>query len=369
MSTTEKQYFSLLRAALWGTPADTTEAIDWEAVMRMAQHHGNNVLLSDMAFRLDEVNQPSPQWAAWMRNEMRGNLMHQLQQKQIMVSAVTALRENGIEPVVLKGFSLAMLYPNPNLRQFGDIDIYVGLDHFHEACAVLRQLSGGYNWGKEADSGHQYNIEFGQYPMEIHRVSADVENPKEQAFYANIEHDGLCQHLQRVCYEGFEITIPSKEFMVFYTFYHTWHHFMTSGVGWRQVTDTAMTLHAYHGKLDLEKLRVWLTGMHLMKPWQAFGYLMVEQLGLPQAELPFYDISCRRTARKLYSRIMEAGNFRRDSRFKQSKPQQAGMGRKMHAFAGLFVDFVYQAKVFPAAAGREFCSVLKLSLRKFFKNN
>lgn len=369
MSTAEKQYFSLLRAALWGTPVDANEAIDWDAVIRIAEHHSNNVLLSDLAFRLDEVNRPSPQLAAHMQSEMRGNLFKTMKLKQIMVSAVKLLREHHIEPVLLKGFGLAMLYPNPNLRQFGDIDLYVGLDRFHESCALLRQLPGGYNWGEEEDVGHQYNIEFGPYPMEIHRVSAETDDPKELSVYTAIERDGLHEHTQQVVYEGFEISIPSKEFMVFYTFYHTWHHFLTSGVGWRQVADTALTLHAYHGALNLEKLHSWLVQMHLLKPWQAFGYLMVEQLGLPQSELPFYDARCRSTARRLYRRIMMTGNFRRQSHFKQSKPREGGIRHKMHSFGGIFVDFVYQAKVFPDAAFRELRKALSSGLRKNIQKN
>ena len=61
---------------------------------------------------------------------MRNNLLNQLRLKQILASAVSLLRQHGIEPVLLKGFGLAMLYPNPNLRQFGDIDLFVGLDNF-----------------------------------------------------------------------------------------------------------------------------------------------------------------------------------------------------------------------------------------------
>ena len=280
MSTAEKQYFSLLRVALWGTPADTMQVIDWEAVMRIAEHHGNNVLLSDLAFCLDEVNRPSPQLAARMQTEMRGNLFNQMQLKRILVSAVKLLREHHIEPVLLKGFGLASLYPNPGLRQFGDIDLFVGLDNFHPACAVLRTMQGGYTWGEEKDVGVHFNIEFGQYPMEVHRISADVEDSKQRQVYDVIEREGLVEAPQQMSLEGFPLTIPSKNFVVFFTFFHAWHHFLTTGVGWRQLSDVAMALHAYHKQLDLDKLRQWIVSMHLMRPWQAFGWLMVAYLGL-----------------------------------------------------------------------------------------
>lgn len=363
MTQPETQYFTLLRSALWDTPVAIDGPIDWNGVMKVAKHHANQALLCGVASRMAGDNRPSEAMLDKMQAVMRGSLINQMNLRRILASAVTLLHQHDIEPVLLKGFGLAMFYPNPSLRQFGDIDLYVGLDHFHEACQLLRSLPGGYNWGKEVDAGHHYNIEFGQYPMEIHRVSADVSDLKEAKTYAAIERDGLREHAQHVELEGLEIALPSKEFMVFFTFFHAWHHFLTSGVGWRQISDVAVALHAYHGQLDLEKLRLWLTDMHLMKPWQAFGYLMVEQLGLPEAELPFYDSGCRRTAQRLYRNVMEVGNFGRYSRFKQWRPKNKLL-HKLHAFIGVFVDFVYRARVFPSAAFREMCVALRGAMKK-----
>ena len=368
MTQAERQYFALLRAALWNTPMALEEPIDWEAVMKIARHHGNSVLLSDMAVRMADHQKPTAEMLGRMQAEMRGNLVNQMKLRQILVSAVQLLREHNIEPVLLKGFSLAMLYPNPSLRQFGDIDIFVGLECFHQACDVLRGMPGSYNWGHEVDSGRHYNLEFGNLAMEIHRVSGDVQDDKEHEVYDGIERDGLFEHTRRVDLDGFEITVPSKEFMVFFTFYHAWHHFLTSGVGLRQLSDVAMTLHVYHGQLDLDKLRRWLDTMHLMRPWQTFGYLMVDCLGLSETEMPFYDPSCRRKARRLYDRLMREGNFRRNSRFKQRNPQ-GRLAHKLHAFFGVFVDFFYRARVFPSQAFREMRIALRLGLRKNMQKN
>lgn len=367
MTLPESHYFILLRSALWETPVDIEGPVDWNAVMRIAKYHANQALLGDVASRMTTDNRPSEAWVGKMKVVMRSNLLSQMRLKQILASAVTLLRQHNIEPVLLKGFSLAMLYPNPNLRQFGDIDLFVGLNDFHEACSLLRTLPGGYNWGEELDVGRHYNIEFGNYPMEIHRISAEVNGPKENAVYAAIERDGLVDNVQRVCFDGLEITIPSKEFMVFFTFFHAWHHFLTTGVGWRQISDVAVALHAYRDQLDLDKINKWLTAMHLMKPWKAFGYLMVDYLGLSKNEVPFYDASCRRTAQRLYQNVMEAGNFSRNSRFKLRRPKNK-LVRKFHSFLGVFVDFFYRVRVFPSEAFREMFSSFRLALGKVNKS-
>ena len=363
MSVAEAQYFALLRSALWDIPVAIEGEVEWEAVMKIAGHHATTALLSGVASQITESNYPSATMLAEMQSAMRLNLINHLKLKQILISAVKLLREHDIEPVLLKGFGLAMLYPNPNLRQFGDIDLYVGLNNFHEACKLLRTLPGSYNWREEGDAGKHYNIEFGPYPMEIHRVSVNLVDPKEAAVYESIEREGLHEKALRVDFEGFELSIPSKEFMVFFTFFHAWHHFLTTGVGWRQISDVAVTLHAYHGQLDCDKLYQWLVAMHLLEPWQAFGSLMVEHLGLPEAEMPFHKTLNRRRARKLFDRIMAEGNFRRPNHFKRHRPQGKAL-KKLHTFIGIFVGFFQLADVFPGQAFRQMCTALKTGLRK-----
>ena len=367
MLTAEQQYFELLRAALWDTSVSIEGEIDWEAVLQMARFHSNNVLIADVASRMTDGSKPSPVMLDKMQSVMRNNLFHLMQLKQILVSSVKLLREHGIEPVVLKGFGLALLYPNPTLRQIGDIDLFVGISSFHEACALLRTLPGSYNWGEEINVGRHYNIEFGRISLEVHRVSADVEDDdKLYPHYAVIEQDGLIGHLQRIDYEGLEISIPSKEFVVFFTFYHAWHHYLETGVGWRQLSDVTMALHSYYGQLDLDKLRQWITTMRVMKPWQTFGYLLVERLGLPEAEMPFYEASCQRRAQKLYRQIMKEGNFKRDSSFKRKKPKSR-FWHKTHAFISIFVDFFHHVNVFPAQAFHEMSNAIRISFGKNFK--
>ena len=369
MSTTEKHYFALMRSALWESPVAIDGKIDWKAVMQLAQYHATSVLLCGTASLMKGSNKPSEELLGKMKTLMRSNLVSQLQLKQGLQMSVKALRDFDVEPVLLKGFSLAMLYPNPNLRQFGDIDLYVGIDNFHHACKAVRTgLPNAYNWGIEVDSGKHFNIEFGNYALEVHRVSADVTDSKENECYAAIEREGLVEHVQHVEYEGFPITIPSKEFMVFFTFFHAWHHFLTTGVGWKQIADVAMTLHVYRDQLDHTTLRRYLTDMHIMKPWQAFGYLMVQHLGLPEAEMPFYTSSCASTAKRLYSRIMEEGNFNRVRNFRKHRPKHHLL-QKLHTFIGIFIEFFHLAKVFPSAAFREMRTSLKHGFSKLEHHN
>jgi hypothetical protein len=51
--------------------------------------------------------------------------------------AFVFLREKQIEPILIKGWAAARVYPQSYLRQFGDIDLMVAPDRYHEAVNSL----------------------------------------------------------------------------------------------------------------------------------------------------------------------------------------------------------------------------------------
>lgn len=55
-------------------------------------------------------------------------------------SVVSLLRSEGIEPVLVKGWAIARLYPDSSLRPYGDIDLCVRPDQFAKAEAALKCL-------------------------------------------------------------------------------------------------------------------------------------------------------------------------------------------------------------------------------------
>ena len=54
---------------------------------------------------------------------------------------LSLLRAEGIEPVLIKGWAIARLYPEAGLRPYGDIDLCIRPDQFAEACRALKCLA------------------------------------------------------------------------------------------------------------------------------------------------------------------------------------------------------------------------------------
>ena len=49
--------------------------------------------------------------------------------------------------------------------------------------------------------------------------------------------------------------------------------------------------------------------MDLMTPWQTFGCILVDELGMPEDKFPFYDSGKRNKVSKVMARVLEEGNF------------------------------------------------------------
>jgi hypothetical protein len=74
------------------------------------------------------------------RQEYRQIAAAALEQEEHIRQAVGCLRAAGIEPLLIKGWSVARLYADPGLRPLGDIDLCVRPDQLDSAAAALATI-------------------------------------------------------------------------------------------------------------------------------------------------------------------------------------------------------------------------------------
>ena len=55
----------------------------------------------------------------------------------LAVEVLEILLQQGIRATLIKGASIAGLYPDPDMRDFGDVDIYVGEENYHRAAEIV----------------------------------------------------------------------------------------------------------------------------------------------------------------------------------------------------------------------------------------
>ena len=86
--------------------------------------------------RLCEVDQAC---AEYFRNAYRFSALRSEVRAVDLINVVSRLNGAGIPHMVHKGWASARLYPNPELRSYGDIDLLIEPDHLEAAKALLQR--------------------------------------------------------------------------------------------------------------------------------------------------------------------------------------------------------------------------------------
>ena len=120
------------------------------------------------------------------------NMQEQVKLRYTLEKAWTALTKAGIQPVLMKGAGLAALYPSPERRAWGDIDLFVGKANYHPACAVMREtFPDALKFDEELDHYKHYNLIADGVSIEVHRVTMGLQHPIDAARYARFEREGM----------------------------------------------------------------------------------------------------------------------------------------------------------------------------------
>lgn len=308
-----EKYLELLKAAIWGTNGErlVVSGEGLNDVIRLAAFQGTGPLVFDQLLKLNDVEIPAA-LRMQMKQQCMMSMVQQNKMMPILSQACKTFEKAGIHPVLLKGFALAQYYPQPYLRQWGDIDLYVGQKQYHDACAVLREAFPDAKHPKEEfEFLKHYNFVFGDTVLEMHRVSMTFAHPRDRKYYERLEEQYLTKDGTKVDLEGVTVTVPEDTFNLFFTFLHAWHHFMESGMNMKQVCDIAVLLHAKRDTIDRERLKEMLTKLHLMEVWQLVMCILVKYLGVPYSECPFYTPSSMYRAELLFKRILKEGSSRK----------------------------------------------------------
>lgn len=363
-------FFRLLRSALWGCPVDVeADEVSRDEVMgalRMAKAQAVLGLVANEVMRCERLSSVlSEEDKMRLKHFVMSNLSTCKMLNGVLVSIVLELRKHGIDPVLLKGQGIAKYYPLPELRQCGDIDIYVGQEHFTKACEVIGEMSTPEDHQGDIPSLKHFHTRIGKAFIEIHRYT-DVYYPKRlDRVYQRISDEGMGAGLVPLDFAGVPVMSPSVDFNIFFIFNHFWHHFIADGVGLRQVCDWALLLHANRGKVNEAYLSDVLVKMGLMKQWQVFACLAVEVLGLPQEEMPFYDAKCRKLASRVLDLIMLEGNFGQEN-LKDYKRPEGYVAGKLYSFRKRSQRNLRVLRLFPKDALRQWWKVLFVGVAVVF---
>ncbi len=364
----EEVFFSILSGSLWGTPVHVPEGFsDWKPVMKLAQTQALNGLVGDVLLTRTEIRDTLPaKFIEKLQEIPLNNIgMHTILNNTLIL-VVSRLRECGVEPVLLKGQGLARYYPMPELRQCGDIDLYVGEQNYeaayHALMPIVTEIDDRDTIYKEVKHFH---AKVGSVLIEVHRFADVNAYPELDKVYQKYASEGLSHNLVAVDFGGVTVHTPSDDFNVYYIFNHLWHHFMTYGVGLRQLCDLATFLNTH--TVDEEYLHRLLTEMKALNSWNAVGNLLVSYLALPVDKMPFYSPMPEWKVRLMLRIILNEGNFGQGTSFTRIR-SKSYLTEKVTSLLGHLKRQFLIFLILPGVALKQLFHLLRAGFRQVFKD-
>lgn len=301
-------YLDWLRASLWSkipsTPLPQGEELS--QLLALCRRQATGAMVYPLI--LERSSQLSDAVKQQLQMHCLQTMREQVRLQHTLLSVWRVLTQAGIQPVLFKGISLAALYSTPSMRQWGDIDLYVGRAHFHAACQAIREaFPGAQEEGEESDRVKHYEFYVEDVMVEIHRRAVSLTHPCDIRRFRRIEQrqlDDLTQ-ADTIRVENEEIRIPGADFYTLFVFMHSWEHTLWTGSNAKHFSDLTLVLHHYAQLINRKQLISNLRRLRLLDVWKMYMYILVNYFGLPADEAPCYTPRCSRRAERFLIDTLE----------------------------------------------------------------
>lgn len=324
-------FFELIRVAIGNAEclSHTPSADEWNGLYALAKKQALVGICFAGAQKLS-INHPSLivnlsesfrlQWMG-----IAAKIQQQGEKHRAVIGMVgDLLTANEIEAIFMKGLVCASRYPQPELRQCGDIDFVVREEDYASTLDVLETVADVDRSLVHEHHGMAYthpSTGSGQVPVQLepHYKIHNYQNPWNDRMMRRLQKEVLDAPKCYVEIGGKKIRKFPMEFEGMFLVSHMVNHVYEEGLGLRQVLDYGFWINDLpnHKDFDIELYHAYLDKMHMRRAARIFTricekYLDVEHgifgYGYTEKEMAFAD--------RLMADIMAVGNFAKEVKLK-----------------------------------------------------
>lgn len=288
---------------------------EWISLYKKAQEQALAGVLMQGLEALSQMGQKPPQPLLYEWIGVSEQIRHRNQELNARCKELLLLfHKRNVRSSILKGQGIARLYDVTDkekgceydmseLRQSGDIDIYVDIPR-GRAVSISEELTGDkVHW----DYKHLHLEIWDDVEIEVHYKVEILfnlfRNRKLQRWFKRNEN--------LLFSEEHEIISPCTQFNVFYILLHTYRHFLHGGIGLRQIMDYYFVLLRSDGRFDN-----YVDGESLTKILKEFGlyrfacglmWVLQKTMGLENRLMICNPIESE--GKYILMEVMKGGNF------------------------------------------------------------
>ncbi|MBR5236041.1 MAG: nucleotidyltransferase family protein [Clostridia bacterium] len=321
MTAAMKDFLQVLKYAVQKKEVIQDLESDLGSLLQMAQKQQMALVIFPALVELYNAGRlaVSPEEFAMLEQEYMVMLSKELRRRYAIHATVSELEENGFACCMLKGIVLAELYPVPEARISGDADFYIDPTKEKAICDFLKGR--GFAVKERPKTSHHAMCKSEATGMiEFHLSLYD-------ALFEDVwfNHPKLAEpYREYITAEGHTYTtLGTTDHAVFITL-HLIKHFLSMGVGVRQLMDVLLYLRRYEKEMDVKHYASIFVKLGYDKFLQTCFYIGEKYLGfLPEEfslilkELPSYEANDK-IADVLLQDMEQGGVFGHDDASRQA---------------------------------------------------
>ena len=306
----EEIFFELLQSAIWDKVPKLNHVPtekEWNDIYTISKEQTVTGIMLDAISKLPAAQMPPRklllQWIAAQKFiEKSNNSMN-----KELINIYNELNKKNICTYLLKGQGVAQLYPIPEHRVCGDIDLYFKEKDLCKAIDYFTSIGCKID---DEDSSPHAETDYKGINIELHKRSSTFYTKKLQRRYNAITDNIIKSNKEYIAISGTEIEIFPPVLNALQQLSHMLRHILTSGLGLRRVCDWVLFIHKNLEHIDMDSFTTYMKELQLFNTYKAITVLSIEHLGLPE-HFASFDITKddKLSAKKIMSHIMAYGNF------------------------------------------------------------
>lgn len=250
MNTMQQGVITLLKSAVLQRAFPLPPDFDLEEAYPQLKRHHMDAMLFEGAV-LCGIPQEMPVMQKLLRSSCKALLTSE-RQVHTAKRICEAFDENGIDYMLLKGCKMKQLYPKPELRAMGDIDILIRFEQYNRIIPIMENME----FTPVAESDYDMQWRKSSAFLELHKRLISERNKDFFSYFG----DGWKLAINQ---EGTRYVMSPEDEMV-YLFTHFAKHYRDGGIGCRHVVDL-WVFQRSHPALNEEKVKAELNKLHLLQ--------------------------------------------------------------------------------------------------------
>ena len=285
MKETYEDFLQLLKASINKSKVKINN-VNWQSILQLSNIHKVLPLVYEALYKSEEFKNTDKDFQKYLKTTSMQIIYNQIQRSERFLQIYEEFNKAGLKILVFKGIILRQLYPIPDERISGDEDLLIKKEDLKKAEEILKSKDMDRILSKEEEEDvyHYFCKKTGLH-LELHTRlfgnSSEIYKKMEKTF------QGVFDDSEKVIINNVTINTFSLDKHFLYVICHAMKHFVSSGIGIRQICDIVMYINKYFDKINWNYIWQEVSNFGYETLFVNFLQIGIDYLGLDEKKITY----------------------------------------------------------------------------------